>query len=85
MYLVPKEGYHVGVDRDEQNLRHHVSMTQLIGGKRGMNKQELKDFICNEINYGSPTICLERFLKPCNHRDAEEGNQKKDHQEEEEN
>ena len=61
MYLVPKEGYHVGVDRDEQNLRHYLSMTQLIGGRRGMNKQQLKDFICNEIDYGSPPICLERF------------------------
>ena len=56
MYLVPKEGYHVGVDRDEQNLCHYLSMSQLIGHRRGM-----KDFICNEINYGSPPICLERF------------------------
>ena len=66
MYLVPQEGYNVGVDRDEQNLRHHVSMTQLIGGKRGMNKQELKEFICNEIDNGSPPICLEHFMQPRN-------------------
>ena len=45
MYLVPKKDYNVGVDRDEQNLRHYVSMTQLIGGKRGMTKQQLKDFL----------------------------------------
>ena len=62
MYLVPKKDYNVGVDRDEQNLRHYVSMTQLIGSKRGMNKQELKEFICNEIDNGSPPICLERFV-----------------------
>ena len=67
MYLVPKEGYNVGVDRDEQNLRHHVPMTQLIGyGNKGMNKQELKEFICNEIDNGSPPICLEHFMQPRN-------------------
>ena len=65
MYLVPKKDYNVGVDRDEQNLRHHVSMTQLIGcGKKGMNKQELKEFVCNEIDNGSPNICLESFMQP---------------------
>ena len=65
--IVPQEGYNVGVDSNEQNLRHHVSMTQLIGyGKKGMNKQELKEFICNEIDNGSPPICLEHFMQPRN-------------------
>ena len=65
--IVPQEGYNVGVDSNEQNLRHHVSMTQLIGyGKKGMNKQELKEFICNEIDNGSPPIYLERVMQPRN-------------------
>ena len=64
MYIVPNLNYCVGPTRDWQNLRHHVSMFRSIGGKIGLNNEDLKTFVCNEIENGSPAFSLESFLIP---------------------
>ena len=64
MYIVPNENYCVGPTRDWQNLRHYVSMFQSIAGKIGLDNEELKTFVCDEIDNGSPAFSLESFMIP---------------------
>ena len=64
MYIVPNLNYCVGPTRDWQNLCHYVSMTKSIGAKIGLKNEELKTFVWDEIDNGSPAFSLESFMFP---------------------